>query len=441
MTRLLLLLAAVAAGWVALLAGDRAHPEHAVTHRPVQIPDEGYTSSGACRACHPDQYASWWSSYHRTMTQVARPDTAQASFDDVTVRDAHGGPMQLSTRGDSLWAAFADPDWDGTGAAPPRIEREVVLITGSHQQQIYWSATGRQRLLGQLPAAYLVDERRWIPRRAAVLHPPGDPAYSETGHWNTVCLSCHTTGGKPKSTEGPDSGSPDAAYDTTAVEFGIGCESCHGPGGAHVSANRNPVRRYRLHLTGEPDTSIVQPSRLEPRLSAQVCGQCHGVWEFPDEASARRANTEGLPYRPGHELRDTRFVAQPTVNGDSPEMRALLAADAGFVRDAFWPDGMVRVSGREYNGLLESSCFTSGDGPVTHAELPVVPPAPPGRVRPAAGRRGRTTSSQRTASRTTPARRVTRRSWRVPPRIRATPRNPPAAPATTATCRIRPTAS
>ena len=38
-------------------------------------------------------------------------------------------------------------------------------------------------------------------------------------------------------------------------------------------------------------------------------------------------------------------------------MKALLADDAGFIRDSFWADGMVRVSGREYNGLIESPCF------------------------------------------------------------------------------------
>ncbi|MDO8677639.1 MAG: hypothetical protein Q7R30_03625 [Acidobacteriota bacterium] len=51
---------------------------------------------------------------------------------------------------------------------------------------MYWYATGRNRLLGELPGAYLIREQRWIPRRAAVLHPPADPVFSETGHWNST---------------------------------------------------------------------------------------------------------------------------------------------------------------------------------------------------------------------------------------------------------------
>jgi hypothetical protein len=38
-------------------------------------------------------------------------------------------------------------------------------------------------------------------------------------------------------------------------------------------------------------------------------------------------------------------------------MQTLLRDDSRFIRDAFWSDGTVRVSGREYNGLIESPCY------------------------------------------------------------------------------------
>jgi hypothetical protein len=362
--RFLFPLLAILLGWATASSLRQTPPEHAVTDRPIQVAEDGFASSQSCQACHPDQYASWRASYHRTMTQVAGPETVRADFANVTVGDVHGRPMTLAVRGGRYLATFDDPDWDGRGEAPPRIDREVVMITGSHHQQIYWYATGQQRLLGQLPGAYLIDERRWIPRRMAVLHPPGDPVFSETGHWNSVCIACHTTHGKPRSST-PLGSEPLSAQtvDSTTVEHGIACESCHGPGEAHVAANRSPVRRYALHLTGRPDPTTVLPTRLDPRKSSQVCGQCHGIWEFTDSAAERRANTAGLPFRPGDELANTRFVAQPTKNGASPTMQALLAADTGFVRDSFWPDGTVRVSGREYNGLIESPCFVKATDP------------------------------------------------------------------------------
>ena len=64
--------------------------ERDVTGRPIQVPGDGYVSSETCRACHPSQYASWHGSYHRTMTQIATPETIAASFDGVTGRRRAG---------------------------------------------------------------------------------------------------------------------------------------------------------------------------------------------------------------------------------------------------------------------------------------------------------------------------------------------------------------
>ena len=353
-------------------------PESRVATRPIQATEPEFSSSNACAACHPREYASWHTSYHRTMTQVATPETAVARFDNVTVRDVHGQPMNLERRGRELWATFDDPDADSVAVtrrsaaagAPlqasaaaatitrPRISRQVVMITGSHHQQVYWYATGQNRLLGQLPGAYLIDEQRWIPRRSAVLHSPGEAVFSETGHWNSVCIACHTTNGKPEF-DTPFGSQPidTQVVDSRVTEFGIACEACHGPATEHATANRSPLRRYGLHLAGRDDSTIVLPTRLDPHRGSEVCGQCHGVWEFFDAAGERQANRAGLPYRPGDDLRATRFLAQPTRNLDAPTMRTLLDADPGFVSDSFWSDGMVRVTGREYNGLIESPCY------------------------------------------------------------------------------------
>jgi cytochrome c552 len=326
--------------------------------RPIEMRGDQYASSSTCEACHPDHYASWHRSFHRTMTQIAEPDRIVASFDDVRVDQVPGRPMSLRRRGRQLWAEFDDPDWNGRGGAPPRIERRVVLTTGSHSQQIYWYATGHDRLVGQLPAIQLVNDRRWIPRRSATMHPSDDAMYSETGAWNGVCVACHTTSGRPRLDEPIGSRPPtEQRVDTTAVEFGIACEACHGPSGDHARRNRSPLRRYALHLSGGHDPTTVQPLRLDPQRSSQVCGQCHSLWEFYDRAGERDANAHGLPYRPGDDLASSRFVVQPTRNLDTGPMKMLLQDDPRFVSDIFWSDGMVRATGREYNGLLESPCY------------------------------------------------------------------------------------
>ena len=330
---------------------ERSPPEAAVTDRPIELPSDGYVSSGTCATCHPAQYATWFGSYHRSMTQVATPESVLADFDGVRISAEHGGPMTLERRGDEFWAEFDDPDWDPASGAPPRITRRVVMITGSHHQQVYWYPTGRDRLLGQLPAMYLIREQRWISRQAAFLRPPEFPE-SETGRWNVSCVNCHATRGMGELEAAVDRPPREWRASTTVAELGIACEACHGPGETHRAVNMNPLRRYWLHLTGRPDPTTVFPLGLESRLSSQVCGQCHSIWlgETP---------SEGLAYRPGENLTETRDLIQPSRQIGTPRMQEILAQAPTFLEDHFWSDGMVRVSGREYNGLIDSPCYAN----------------------------------------------------------------------------------
>jgi hypothetical protein len=55
-------------------------------------------TSNACRACHPGNYASWHTSFHRTMTQVATAATLfgaaqerEFSFDGPPVQNGAAG--------------------------------------------------------------------------------------------------------------------------------------------------------------------------------------------------------------------------------------------------------------------------------------------------------------------------------------------------------------
>src|SRR5438093_11292077 len=155
--RLPFLGAGAALACAALLTREPIVVERNIHDRPVQMPADGYISSETCRSCHPSQYASWHASYHRTMAEVATPATVATSFDGVRVAEVPGRPMFLERRDGQLWAELDDPDWDGSGGAPARIRRQVVLTTGSHNQQIYWYATGSSRVLGQLPAIRLLS--------------------------------------------------------------------------------------------------------------------------------------------------------------------------------------------------------------------------------------------------------------------------------------------
>jgi hypothetical protein len=305
---------------------------------PVKSTSGGYVSSDQCKACHPREYQTWHSSYHRTMTQRPTPESVAGVF-GVSLRKGEER-FDLSERDGRYFVDMPAPPWWRGSVSDGRIERPVELMTGSHNYQVYWVSSGNSRVLSQMPYVYLIAEKLWVPRQSVFMIPPDEVLGSEYGRWNSTCIQCHTTFGRPMQ----DPAKPDAAL-TEIGEYGIACEACHGPGDGHVRAMLNPMRRYAAHLGYDKVTAITNPTDLSAEQSAHVCGQCHSVHALPQE-EIDHWMASGLRFRPGDDLRKTRAFLSPAEARSDP--------------DHFWPDGAVRVTGRELNGLLESPCFAGG---------------------------------------------------------------------------------
>lgn len=326
--------------------------------RPGEVQENNYVHSDSCQACHPGEYGTWYGSYHRTMTQEATPEAVVGDFNNVTLHFG-GRAYRLSQQGETFWVDMDDPLWSSEGIAP-RVKRPIVMTTGSHNLQVYWFSTGRGREVAQLPFDYRIAEKEWIPDHLSFVRPPWPKGeklpVAAPGMWDRGCIRCHATAGRPRE-KMSEQGHPD----THVAEFGIACEACHGPGQLHVEANKNPARRYQSHFSGEGDSSIVHPGKLSHKRSAQVCGQCHGISEFLSLEDRIAWSTQGYTYRPGDDLHASRYIVNGTGDKDHPAMQRRLDVDPAFLDESFWSDGMVRVSGREYNGLLRTPCFTRGE--------------------------------------------------------------------------------
>lgn len=334
---------------------SRAQLGAAIPQRDLQAE---FASSESCRACHPQEYESWAASYHHSMTRPATPENVIGDFEDQTL-ESRGFEYRLSREGDEYWVEGPVPEFDravrrqgllGSQVANPTFGRyRVIMTTGKHHWQTYWVSAYQGQQIVNFPFVFLPEQNRWLPREVMFLKPPG---WISEATWNASCLPCHTTGGQPGRKE------MTAAYESHVVELGISCESCHGPAAEHVAANQVPSRRYQSHLSGEADPTIVQPERLSQQASAEVCGQCHGV-SFPKDMPAW--NVRGFQYRAGEDLEDTRLVLIPNQVRDEPWVEAMLEEIPNRLQQQFWPDGMARVTGREYPAMVESPCFQHGD--------------------------------------------------------------------------------
>ncbi len=348
-------------------AAEKPSPLPPPEHRPLQVREgtiesaRGYVTSDSCRACHAAQYETWHRSYHRTMTQVVTAETVIADFDGVEL-----GPPEkryrLERRGDAFWVEIppADSPWNAAAtaapaAAPANRWRRIVQSTGSHHYQLYWYPTGAGRELNMLPYVFLRGERRWVPRDAVFLQPPDWS--TEALVWNHQCLPCHSTDGQPGylPTEPvvPGGKSPD----TQVAEMGIACEMCHGPGKKHVQANRGA----NVLAGNAAASTIVHPGKLPAPRAAQICGQCHSVNVPYRPQDWVDYLLDGPRFRPGQDLAQSRYIVDSKTLARSPLIEQWLASHQKNLDDWFWPDGVVRVTGREYNGLLRSPCFRGGN--------------------------------------------------------------------------------
>ena len=163
---------------------------------PEQNDDQGYVSSQTCRSCHPGKYDSWYSSYHRTMTQVASPEAIVAPHQSVSLV---GGSRRFNVEfkdGEMFvddvkqWKAY----WHFTNKGPilpedfPRVSGQVVMTTGSHHMQLYWIKL-EDGGLEQLSWTWLIRDQRWVPGEMVYLQPPDGPA-GLTGTWELNCIKC-----------------------------------------------------------------------------------------------------------------------------------------------------------------------------------------------------------------------------------------------------------
>ncbi len=311
---------------------------------PRVTPSDEYVGSGACRGCHEREFDAWHDSYHRTMTQVATLDNLAPpveGLDGLTMIQA-GHVYTLSVEDEALWVWFDDPDVE-EGQTPDRVHRPVVMLTGSHHEQRFWTPNDDGTALDLLPLAYVIETGRWANHRDIFLSTSQLERGVRRDAWSSNCIRCHATGARPRTHLDPP--------DTEVAELGISCEACHGPGRVHVDA----------YARGIPpvDDPIVNPAGLSPERSVAVCGQCHGTFTSRDGAAWSR---EGPSFRPGDPLDVDRHVVtyHPAPSPDAPWLDAWFEDSPSRMDGKFWADGTVLPGGREHAGLTASACFVEG---------------------------------------------------------------------------------
>ena len=239
-------------------------------------PRAEFVSSVKCQPCHAETYARWKKTLMANVLQ------------------------DVKAKPEAILGDFSKPD--------PLVtfrKEDIVFTYGSKWKQRYFTKIGNDYFV--FPVQWDVKTGVW--RRYYVrdgtdwwtVHYPADQMKRPTG---PTCDGCHSTNYKIE--------------DNSVTEWNVGCEKCHGAGGAHIKA---PSK-----------ANIVNPQRLDSVRANDVCIQCHSQGRPLANPFSGRYYDWPVGYQPGdrlngfweleeHKLGETTFTHYPDGSAHKNRMQ------------------------------------------------------------------------------------------------------------------------
>jgi tetratricopeptide (TPR) repeat protein len=216
-------------------------------------PADAYVGGAACIECHETEYKFWQGSHHDWAMRLPYDSTVLGDFDNVSfVADEE---EYFFFRKDSAYYVRAKNESGDLVDYPIAYTFGVTPL----QQYLIKFPDGK---IQTLRATWDTDSNCWFNQYAGTTVPHGDWLHWQEGgqRWNTMCAECHSTNLVKGYNLSNDS------FNTTYDDINVNCESCHGPGGAHMNwaAKEDTV--------GDPMVEYLGFERME---QMNMCAGCH----------------------------------------------------------------------------------------------------------------------------------------------------------------------
>lgn len=313
------------------------HPRLLSAHETVVFED--FVGARICAECHVEEYETWAASTHGHAGGVP-PDAEIIGAFDGRSRRFRNGTMRPITTADGRYLFRVREQ------GSPSVEVQVdAVVGGGHMvgggtQAFFTKADdGSFRML---PFDYHGTSDTWfVQRRDGRWTPIGpDVGLGDLAHWPPFralgnarrlshCENCH--GSQIEVLYDAEDGTWETRWSTLQID----CESCHGPGRAHVAWASLPDRDERADIGLDPLVALGKDESLE------VCLRCH-------------ANKQ--------------MLTPDWLAGEDP--RAHLAFKLPMLAQrAYLVDGRIDGFGYQQNHLF-SDCFVEGSMTCTSCHDP-----------------------------------------------------------------------
>jgi thioredoxin-like negative regulator of GroEL len=247
-----------------------------------------YVGRDVCKACHPDNHATFVESQMGRAFKAATRTNSIADFDDPDpIYNAEGDLYyQPFHQGEELFVR--EYRLVGRDTVHQRIEQiDFIVGSGHHTNSHMREVNG---YLYQVPVTWYAQDEKWD--LAPGFKTGGSSRFDRA--IEVECMACHN--GFPEYVPGSGNRFPDLPH-------GIGCERCHGPGSIHVEEKGAGIY---VDTSQAIDYTIVNPVDLSIERQYDVCQRCHmqGV-------AVLKEGKEFLDFRPGMKLSDVMNVFWP----------------------------------------------------------------------------------------------------------------------------------
>ena len=283
------------------------------------LPHQKYAGSNACGDCHDDELKNWQKSWHARALAPATDKFIVGNYDNAHFKGT-SSEATMSRRGTVRTMKTQGPD--GSIAEFP-----VNWVIGGKRMQdaITVFPDGRWQVL---PVYYHVTAKSWVDyteTKQGALTPEHPFWWTNARRMaNHECLDCHTT----NLTVAHDDAS--GKWTTTASDFTVACESCHGAGGLHA----DPAGNGKAHIT--------QPVKAGA-AGVAACARCHG------------------PRQPLWPLLDPEHRFEIGADYDEAYDPIVVTLPGGGISSDFFADARPATSSFEYQAMLQSACYRKGN--------------------------------------------------------------------------------